>query len=79
MTMKGWPMSYFFSLECCEHKKGPVGPQIEPLAFKRHCTPFYTKPTHHLYYFHVHYHYPHEKAVQNKVNFGCLKVFLPTQ
>ena len=22
---KGWPMSVIFNLECCEHKKGPVG------------------------------------------------------
>ena len=30
---KGWPMSVIFKLECCEHKKGPVGPQTGPLAF----------------------------------------------
>ena len=23
---KGWSISFIFNLECCEHKKGPVGP-----------------------------------------------------
>ena len=32
-VMKGWPMSVICNLECCEHKKGLVGPQIGLLAF----------------------------------------------
>ena len=39
---KGWPMSVIFNLECCDNKKGPVGPQIGPLAFNCLCIPFCT-------------------------------------
>ena len=46
---KGWPMSVIFYLECCEHKKGPVGPQTGPLAFNYlripFCTPILSPPT----------------------------------
>ena len=35
-------MSSTFSLECCECKEGPVGPQIGPLAFNRLRTPPYS-------------------------------------
>ena len=45
---KGWPMSVIFNLECCEHKKGPVGPQTGPLAFNCLRIPFCT-PTLSLY------------------------------
>ena len=45
---KGWPMSVIFNLECCEHKKGPVGPQTGPLAFNclriPFCTPILRPP-----------------------------------
>ena len=62
-------MSFIFNLKCCEHKQGPPGPQLGPLAFSRLCTPFYITTlnpptTHNLYYCHVQYHYPHEKAAK---------------
>ena len=38
---KGWPMSFIFNLECCEHKTGPVGPQTRPLAFNCLCISFF--------------------------------------
>ena len=73
---KGWPMSVIFNLECCEHKKGPVGPQTGPLAFNCLCIPFCTPilsppPTHHPHYYHMQYHYHHEKSC---LNFRCLKI-----
>ena len=37
-----WPMSVIFNLECCEHKKGSVGPQTGPLAFNCLHIPFCT-------------------------------------
>ena len=77
----GWPMSVIFNLECCEHKKGPVGPQTVPLAFNclhiPFCTPIFSSPstpTHHPYYYHVQYHYHHEISC---LNFECLKVIHP--
>ena len=41
---KSWAMSFIFmiSLECYEHKEGPAGSQIGPLAFNCLHTPFYT-------------------------------------
>lgn len=39
---KGWLISFIFNLECCEHKKGPVGPQTGPLAFNCLRIPFFT-------------------------------------
>jgi len=75
-------MSVIFNLECCEHKKGPVGLQTGPLAFNciTFCTPILSPPsTHHPYYYHVQYHYRHEKAAQNSLNFGCLKSYSLTQ
>ena len=64
---KGWPMSVIFNLECCEHKKGPVGPQTGPLAFNCLRIPFFTPilsppSTQHLYYCHVQYYYLHKKS-----------------
>ena len=68
LATKGWPMSVIFNLECCEHKKGPVGPQTGPLAFNclriPFCTPILSppsSPTHHPYYYHLQYHYRHKK------------------
>jgi len=50
---KGWPMSVIFNLKCCEHKEGPVGPQIGLLTFNylriTFCTPILSPvsaPTH---------------------------------
>ena len=81
---KGWPKSVIFTLECCEHKKGPVGTQTRPRAFNYlripFCTPILSPtstPTHHPYYYHLQYHYCHKKAAQNSLNFGCLKVIHP--
>ena len=53
-------MSVISNFECCEHKKGPVGPQTGPLAFNCLRIPFFysfIKPIHHSYYYHVQYHY----------------------
>jgi len=36
-----------------------------------------SSPTHHPYYYHLQYHNRHEKAAQNSLNFGCLKVIHP--
>ena len=48
-AMKGWLMSVIFNLECCEHKKGPVGPQTGTLAFNclciLFCTPILSLPS----------------------------------
>jgi len=48
-AMKGWPMSVIFNLECCERKKGPVGPQTGPLVFNclriPFCTPILSPPS----------------------------------
>ena len=48
-AMKSWPMSVIFNLECCEHRKGPVGPQTGPLAFNclriPFCTPLLSPPS----------------------------------
>jgi len=41
-VMQGWPMSVIFNFECCEHRKGPVGPLTGPLAFNCLCIPFCT-------------------------------------
>ena len=72
-AMKGWPMPFIFSLECCERKEGPLGSQIRPQAFNRLRTPFCAPILSPPYYYHVRYHYPHEKkTAQNGLNFGCL-------
>ena len=67
---KGWPLSVIFNLECCEHKKGPVGPQTGLLAFNclhiPFCTPILSPPstpTYHPYYYHLQYHYRHKKKL----------------
>ena len=60
-------MSFIFILECCEHKEGPVGQQIGPLAFNHLCTPFYIPilsppPLPTPISTMCNYHYPHEKS-----------------
>ena len=83
---KGWPMSVIFNLECCEHKKCPVGPQTGPLAFNclriPFCTPILSSPstrsppttpittTYNIITV-------TKKAAQNSLNFGRLKVIYP--
>ena len=46
---KGWPVSVIFNLECCEHKKGSLGPQTGSLAFNclhiPFCTPILSPPS----------------------------------
>ena len=80
---KGWPMSVIFNLECCEHKKGPVGPQTGPMTFNclriTFCTPLLSPPsTHHPYYYHVQYHYHHEKSCSKQLEFRVfVKVINP--
>ena len=66
------------NLECCEHKEGPVRPQMGPMAFNCLRTLFlysYIKP-HHPYYCHIHYHYPHKKATENSLNLGYAPIQL---
>ena len=79
---KGWPMSVIFNLECCEHKKGPVGTQTGPLAFNYlripFCTPILSPPTT-PYHYHLQYHYCHEKSCSKSLNFGRLKVIHPSK
>ena len=62
-AMIGWPMSVILNLECCEHKNGPVWPQIGPLAFNllriSFCTPILSPPSTSITSYHVQYHYPH--------------------
>ena len=88
---KGWPMSVIFNLECCEHRKGPVGPQTGPLAFNclhiPFCTPILSpasSPTHHPYYYHpyyyhLQYHYRHEKSCSKQPEFRVFEGYSPTQ
>ena len=82
---KGWIiMSVIFNLECCEHKKGPVGPQTGPLAFNclriPFCTPILSPPsTHHPYYYHLQYHYRHEKSCSKQPEFRVFGSYSPTQ
>ena len=83
---KGWPMSVIFNLECCEHKKGPVGSPNWTSGFQLSSYSIlysYIKPT----------LLPPptttpitttcniitvtKKAAQNSLNFGCLKVIHP--
>ena len=63
--MTGWPMSFIFSLECCEHKEGLVGPQIGELAFNwlriPFCIPVLPPPP---YYYHVQNHNPRKKQLE---------------
>ena len=77
---KGWPMSFIFNLECCEHKKGPVGPQTGPLAFNclriPFCTPILSPPTTPITTT-CNIITVTKKAAQNSLNFGCLKVIYP--
>ena len=83
---KGWPMSVIFNLECCEHKKRPVGPQTGPLAFNCLCIPFCTPilspsssphpPTPPITTT-CHIITVTKKNAQNSLNFGCLKVIPP--
>ena len=88
-TTKGWPMSVVFNLECCEHRKGPVGPQTGPLAFNCLRIPFHTPILSPYSYIEPTLLPPPttpitttcniitvtKKAVQNSLNFGCLKLF----
>ena len=60
---KGWQMSATFSLECCEHKEGLVGPQIGLLAFNYLRIPFCPPSTPHPHYYHLQYHYRHKKKL----------------
>ena len=81
---KGWPMSVIFNLECCAHKKGPVGPLTGPLAFNclriPFCTPILSPPsTHHPYYYHLQYHYRHEKSCSKQLEFRVLESYSPIQ
>ena len=83
---KGWPMSVIFNLECCEHKKGTVGPQTGTLAFICLCIPFCTPILSTPSSPHPPLLLPRttcniitvtKKAAQNSLNFGCLKVIHP--
>ena len=81
---KGWPMSVIFNLERCEHKKGLVGPQTGPMAFNclriPFCAPILSPlSTHHPYYYHLQYHYCHEKTCSKQLEFWVLESYLPTQ
>ena len=77
---KGWPMSVIFNLECCEHKKGPVGPLTGPLTFNCLCIPFCTPilspPTTPITNT-CNIITVTKKAAQNSFNFGWLKVIHP--
>ena len=77
----GWPMSVIFNLECCEHKEGPVGPQTGPLALNclhiPFSTPTYIKLTHHPYYYHLQYHYRHEKSCSKQLEFWVFENYSP--
>ena len=67
-------MSVIFNLECCEHKKGPVGPQTGPLAFIclhiPFCTPILRPPSTPITTT-CNIITVTKKAAQNSLNFGC--------
>jgi len=50
-------------------RKASRTPLIGPLTFNPLFTPFYasilSQPSHHLFYYHVQYHYSHEKSCSN--------------
>ena len=75
-------MSSIFSSECCEHKQGPSGTQIGPLAFNHLHTSFYTpmyiEPTIPITTT-LQYHYPHEKSCLKQLEFSVFESYLPTQ
>jgi len=79
-------MSFIFSSEWCEHKESKVWPWMGLLAFNRLHIPFYAPilsppstwppfPTHHPYYYHIQYHYQHEKAAQTAQILSVWKLF----
>ena len=81
LAMKGWLMPFIFDLECCEHKEGPLRPQMGPLAFICLRTPIYalilSSPTSHPY--HLQYHYSHDKSFPSQLKFLVLESYLLTQ
>ena len=73
-------MSVIFNLKYSEYMEGPIGPQIEHLAFNnlrtQFCTPILSPPSipiattcNHIT--------PHKKRCSSSLNFGCLTVIHP--